>query len=114
MKHKDYFTSYPLQGSLLLWKSTTTFGYTKGLSCLLQGYVITAYNEIYLVNIFITMREDAEKEFKPIFNTMLAMAEIAGSRVMHRTLTIETLEDKTKVRLHSCNVRVPLRAASKE
>ena len=88
MKHKDYFTSYPLQGSLLLWKSTTTFGYTKGLSCLLQGYVITAYNEIYLVNIFITMREDAEKEFKPIFNTMLAMAELAGS--IPRTYLRET------------------------
>ena len=59
------------------------FGYTKGLSSLLQGStmdVLTAYNEIHLVKkIFITMRKNAEKEFKPIFDSMLAMAEVAGS-----------------------------------
>ena len=45
------------------------FGYTKGLSSLLMSTMdaLTAYNEIYLVKkIFITMRKDAEKEFKPI------------------------------------------------
>ena len=59
------------------------FGYTKGLSSLLQGStmdVLTAYNEIHLVKkIFVTMRKDAEKEFKPILDSMLAMAEVAGS-----------------------------------
>ena len=58
------------------------FGYTKGLSSLLQGStmdVLMAYNEIHLVKkIFVSMRKDAEKEFKPIFDSMLAMAEVAG------------------------------------
>ena len=51
------------------------FGYTKGISSLLQGStmdVLTAYNEIHYYE------EDAEKEFKPIFDSMLAMAEVAG------------------------------------
>ena len=31
------------------------------------------------MGVFTTMREDPEKEFAPIFDSMLAMAEIVGS-----------------------------------
>ena len=59
------------------------FGYTKPLSCLLQGSamdVITAYNEIHTVKkILNDIRKDPAKEFKPVFESMLAMSEIAGS-----------------------------------
>ena len=63
------------------------FGYTKPLSCLLQGStmdVITSYKEIHLVKkIFTEMRKEPGKEFKPmIFDSMLAMAEIDGLSVM--------------------------------
>ena len=59
------------------------FGYTKQLSILLQGStmdVITAYSDIHTVKkILLDMRRDPEKEFKPVFESMLAMAEIGGS-----------------------------------
>ena len=62
------------------------FGYTKQLSNLLQGStmdVITAYNDIHTVKkILLDIRKDPEKEFKPVFDSMLAMAEIGGTAGM--------------------------------
>ena len=56
------------------------FGYTKPLSILLQGStmdVITAYNDIHTVKkILLDMRKDPEMEFKPVFDSMLAMAVV--------------------------------------
>ena len=38
-----------------------------------------AYNDIHTVKkILLDMRKDPEKEFKPVFDSMLAMAEIGG------------------------------------
>ena len=52
------------------------FGYTKPLSILLQGSTmdaITAYNDIHTVKkILLVMRKDPEKDFKPVFDSMLA------------------------------------------
>ena len=41
--------------------------------------VITAYNEIHVKKILSEKRKDPAKEFKPVFESMLAMPEIAGS-----------------------------------
>ena len=42
--------------------------------------VITAYSDIHTIKkILLDMRKDPEKEFKPVFDSMLAMAEIGGS-----------------------------------
>ena len=59
------------------------FGYTKSLSCLLQGScqdILVAYEEVQLIKAeFISIREKTpEKEFAKIFKTMLDMGKIAG------------------------------------
>ena len=42
--------------------------------------VTTAYSDIHTIKkILLDMRKDPEKEFKPVFESMLAMAEIGGS-----------------------------------
>ena len=62
------------------------FGHTKSLSILLQGStvdVITAYNDIHIVKkVLLDMRKDPEKEFKPVFDSMLTMAQIGDSAGM--------------------------------
>lgn len=59
------------------------FGYTKPLSCLLQGStidVISAYQEIYTVKTILKgIRADPTKEFQSIFRSALVMAKVAGS-----------------------------------
>ena len=61
------------------------FGYTKPLSCLLQGTamdVITAYNEIKTIKkVYTDMRKDPKKEFEPIFKAMCDMAGENGMTV---------------------------------
>ena len=58
------------------------FGYTKHMSINLQGStmdVISAYRDIKATKIVIhDIRSDPEKEFKPVYDSMLKMADIAG------------------------------------
>ena len=62
------------------------FGYTKPLSCLLQGStldVIAAYSDIHTVKkILLDIRKEPEKEFKQIFESMIAMSEMGSSAGM--------------------------------
>ena len=57
------------------------FGYTKHMSINLQGStmdVISAYRDIKATKIVIhDIRSDPEKEFKPVYDSMLKMADIA-------------------------------------
>ena len=44
---------------------------------------ITAYNDIHIVKkVLLDMRKDPEKEFKPVFDSMLTMAQIGDSAGM--------------------------------
>ena len=64
------------------------FGFTKDLSVLLQGSakdILSAYEDISLVTEELkSIRENVEKEFPPIFQKMLTMANVSG----HEDITI--------------------------
>ena len=78
------------------------FGYTKPLSCLLQGTamdVITAYNEIKTIKkVYSDMRADPRKEFEPIYKAMCDMAGECGitvSRICGRQTSRSNVEAST-------------------
>ena len=67
------------------------FGFTKGLSQLLQGStqdIVTAYEDMELVrNKLKAVRENVEEEFMPVYQDMLAMASLCGLDELTRPRT---------------------------
>ena len=92
-------------------------GYTKALSCLLQGStqdILTAYKEVETVkDVFKGIREDSEKEFEDVYGSMCKMVklhdrdELSIPRRCSRQTLRSNVEADTAQAYWRCSVFIP-------